>query len=358
MSAKVKMLWPWAAWRFVIMACVGAGGVSSLEGADRRATSVPNSCTPAFLGLGVPGGASPSFARDVSADGTTVTGFYGSEAFRFSGTLELLGILPGGYFSNGTGVSRDGSVVVGHSNDPVFVHAVMWQDGELTKLGFLPGGSYSVANDISDNARVVVGVAHNGTTLEAFRWDARAGMVGLGTLDGRNSEAWAVNRDGSVIVGTIYDTSTTEAFLWQRGAGMSALGFLDGFHSSKASGVSANGRVVFGSVYDGSNSYPARWTRQDGWERLGSAPGGVGAASSDGSVVVGSYIDEVPQSNALIWDEVNGVRSIQEVLTAAGMSLTGWRLRAASGISNDGKVVAGYGINPFGKEEAWMACMP
>ena len=50
----------------------------------------------------------------------------------------------------------------------------------FTGLGFLPGASSSRASGISANGTVVIG--YSGT--EAFRWSAATGMVGLGDLPG------------------------------------------------------------------------------------------------------------------------------------------------------------------------------
>ena len=41
-----------------------------------------------------------------------------------------------------------------------------------------------------------------------------------------------------------------------------------------------------------------------------------------------------------------------------GVDLTGWELQDARGISADGKVIVGTGINPAGFAEAWIATIP
>lgn len=61
---------------------------------------------------------------------------------------------------------------------------------------------------------------------------------------------------------------------------------------------------------------------------------------------------------AFIWDAGNGMRKLDDVLvTDFGLDLTGWTLKAASGVSDDGLVVAGFGINPDGNTEAFIANM-
>jgi hypothetical protein len=49
------------------------------------------------------------------------------------------------------------------------------------------------------------------------------------------------------------------------------------------------------------------------------------------------------------------MRSVREVLTDLGIDLSGWILRGATAISADGTTIVGYGTNPFGQQEAWLA---
>jgi hypothetical protein len=95
---------------------------------------------------------------------------------------------------------------------------------------------------------------------------------------------------------------------------------------------------------------------------LGALPGGefhstARAVSADGSVIVGRGITSFDQPNdeAFIWDEMNGMRRVEDVLTDAGLDLTGWKLKSAHGVSDDGNVIGGWGINPAGSEEGWIA---
>ena len=47
------------------------------------------------------------------------------------------------------------------------------------------------------------------------------------------------------------------------------------------------------------------------------------------------------------------MRSLWDVLVNDyGLSLSGWWLAAATGVSDDGKVIVGVGVNPAGDEEA------
>jgi probable HAF family extracellular repeat protein len=76
-------------------------------------------------------------------------------------------------------------------------------------LGFLPGGNQSSPSGVSANGTVVVGSAIDASFhTQAFRWTAASGMVGLGFLPGRDvSGADGVNADGKVVVGGADDAS-------------------------------------------------------------------------------------------------------------------------------------------------------
>ena len=81
--------------------------------------------------------------------------------------------------------------------------------------------------------------------------------------------------------------------------------------------------------------------------------------SADGSIIVGSSLG-VPQSDRrpAIWDAVNGSRYLVDVLVNElnlGNAMAGWKLNIAKGISGDGRSVIGYGTNPQGNTEGWIA---
>ncbi len=277
-----------------------------------------------LVGLGDLAGASPSvspelnsFAHDISPNGAYVVGqgngTSGTEAVYWSGGSGPvpLGDLPGGaYYSEARGVSND-LTIVGGGTSSLGSEAFVWY-GAMTGLGDLPGGDFnSVANDISADASVIVGTGHSALGQEAFVY--RDGtMTGLGDLSGGEfqSAANGVSSDGTTIVGTSKSGATNrdEAFIWRDGV-MTGLGQLpDGGLSSAAS-----------------------------------------ATSGDGSVVVG-YAEIEPQdgltSAATIWDEVNGMRALKDVLTDVyGFDLGGFVPIAASAISDDGLTIAGYGYD-------------
>src|SRR5262249_5641418 len=133
------------------------------------------------------------------------------EAFRWTQTSGIagLGFLPGGTFSIASGVSADGSVVVGYSHSASGDQAFRWT--QATGMVSLGNGVFasSIASGVSADGRVVVGEAHSlSGQLEAFRWTQEEGMVGLGGL---SAGADAASADGAIIVGV---TNDRLAFVW------------------------------------------------------------------------------------------------------------------------------------------------
>jgi probable HAF family extracellular repeat protein len=277
-----------------------------------------------------------------------------------------LGDLPGGtFFSIANGVSADGGVVVGYgrsaSEDEL---AFRWtQAGGMVSLGTLDN-SVSRANGVSGDGAVVVGISSSNSGDQAFRWTQVGGMVGLGYLPSasfRFSDANGMSADGTVVVGISTSNSGAQAFRWTQAGGMVGLGDLPGGEFfSVANGVSADGTVVVGMSSSASGSEAFRWTQTGGMVGLGDLPGGnffsnAFGVSADGAVIVGASVSASGGPQAFIWDSVNGMRSLREVLFAQGDDLGGWSLISATDISADGRTIVGHGTNPNGQREAWLA---
>ncbi len=326
-----------------------------------------------------------------------------------SASFQSLGDLPGGeFYSKAYGVSSDGSIVVGKSSSSLGMEAFRWESGVMTGLGDLVGGDFnSVAYDVSADGSVVVGKASSDlgwTGWEAFRWEDGT-MVALGS---RPSRAFEISADGSVIVGYGYRSPTqalrwengtitsladitgdyvdsfaygvspdgsvvvgssgkdwlpvTEAFIWENDT-LTYLGSLGGWEfSSYAHQISADGLVVVGSSFSPDGMQAFRW-QSCVMIGLGDLPGGgfystALGVSGDGSLVVGSSLSTSGEE-AFIWDINNGMMNLRDVLQADyGVDLTGWTLSSATGISDEGLTIVGYGINPEADTEAWIVKLP
>jgi probable HAF family extracellular repeat protein len=141
--------------------------------------------------------------------------------------------------------------------------------GRMQDLGTL-GGCCSEASGVSADGSVVVGEARNASGyVRAFRWTAAVGMQDLGTLGGDGSGAYGVSADGSVVVGWAVNASDdVRAFRWTAAGDMQDLGTLGGI-GSQAFGVSADGSVVVGFALNASDDVRAfRWTAQGGMQDL------------------------------------------------------------------------------------------
>jgi probable HAF family extracellular repeat protein len=184
---------------------------------------------------------------------------------------------------------------------------------------------------------------------------------GLGDIPAGFQEATAfgISADGLVVVGGGEGPYADEAFRWTLQGGIEGLGFLPGGEASMALAVSADGRVVVGYSHCDAGREAFRWTPAEGMVGLGDLPGGAfnsmaHGVSADGAVVVGA--GATPSGDtACIWIG-GGLFDLQSFLVERyGLDLTGWRLTAAKLLSGDGQTIVGYGLNPDGEVEAWVA---
>ncbi len=338
----------------------------------------------------------------ISADGSTVVGSgftaAGSEAIRWvnGGSPQGLGFMAGGNESYAVATSADGSVIVGRgdalqgASDPqpgnVSIEGFRWtQAGGMQSLGYLPlGGSYAVANGVSADGSVIAGYSDGPASEMAYRWTQFEALQPIGALPyggSQWSQANAISGDGVVIVGESSGTfgliDGRQAFRWTISTGISALTPLARSASTTALGVSADGSVIVGNSFISSSSCldcvppvvsrnnAVSWTNQGAPTLLGQVPGGdygssARAVAADGSVVVGMYQvdpdDPLTGFRAFVWTAGSGMQKLFDVLLLEGATgLSGWTLLQATGVSADGRTIAGYGLNPLGQPQAFLA---
>ena len=315
----------------------------------------PASSAPFFVGLG-----NGTSAYDVSGDGNTVLGrIGGGSAFLWtqSAGVEILKDADGSDFRvNEPSLSGDGSVVVYY-----FDEGYQWTASNgVELLSPASGGTRSLALGVNDDGSAIVGYSEISGIDYATLWTSPTNAQNLGILGTNSPRSLAsdVSGDGSVVVGsTSVDVGNRNAFRWTNETGMVALGL------GTATAVSRDGKVVVGVDITGP-SLAFRWAQASGNVSLGDLPGGINQSvafgvSADGSVVVGNGEDEEGR-NAFIWTEAGGIRSIKDVLAndfGLGSDVNGWNIFHASAVSWDGKVIVGYGVNPDGNSEAWVASL-
>ena len=308
--------------------------------------------------LGTLRGTGSSVASGVSADGSAVVGYSIAannlrRAFRWTASnnqMQDLGTL-GGNQSVAYGVSADGSVVVGWALDTSNRHrAFRWtaSNNQMQDLGTL-GGNESVAYGVSANGSVVVGMAADtDNRARAFRW-VNGTMQNLGAFEGNYSWARGVSADGSAVVGySIAANNLRRAFRWTVSNNqIQDLGTLGGAESF-AYGVSDDGSVVVGYAFNMSGDWRAfRWTASNNqMQDLGTLGGSRSFAfgvSANGAVVVGWASNSSGLQRAFRWTTNGEMEDLN--ITYASLLTNGSSLRSANAISPDGRYIVGWGYN-------------
>ena len=381
----------WSAWSsaFTVTAPVDTGPVVTSVSANLFATHNESFAVAglfaSFSGLGFLPGYDYGEAVGVSNDGSVVAGNVrpigsesngSSQAFKWTAATGVvgLGFAAGDNMSRALGISGNGAVVVGYSqllNSGSGGHAFSWSSATgVVGLGDVTGGNNNnTATAANVDGSVVVGGASVSFSFQATRWAAPTGMVTIGNPPGSNfSRALSTNGDGSVVVGygvvgAGSNNTSSQAFRWTASTGSVGLDLLPGALGSIAYGVNADGSVVVGldMRYGDINDEAFRWTASTESIGLGFLPGDnfsqANAVDADGSVVVGESGGKGIY-HAFIWTPATGMLSLQDLLVADGVNVVGWSDLIATGVSADGKVIVGNGVDPLGYNEAWIANLP
>lgn len=337
-----------------------------------------------FTGLGdLPGGIFRSAAAAVSADGLVVVGTSSvdggvrgsptSEAFRWTveSGMQGLGELPGGtILSSATDISADGSIIVGSSVSDLGREAYRWESSTgMVGLRPDPAGEFSYAFGISGDGKTIVGEGQlPNNNWDAVRWNSTEGVVPLGAVSMVLDQAQAadVSHDGSVIVGARFDYVAYDqrAFRWDSASGVVNLPDLPGVGGSYATAVSGDGTVVvgYGSILTPRRDVAFRWDAVSGVIPLPELDEAATSTqpedvSFDGAIIVGRTLLSSGLT-AVLWNAENEVVKLDVFLSTMGVDVSNWKLESATGISADGMTIVGFGINPSGAREAWIAVIP
>ena len=107
-----------------------------------------------------------------------------------------------------------------------------------------------------------------------------------------------------------------------------------------------------------------RWTAQDGMIGLGKVPGGAFysvavSVSDDEQTILTASVNESGEDYYL-WTQAGGFQSVRQMLLDAGVTeVASWRFNAHHGsLSADGLTITGFGTNPLGQTEGWVATIP
>jgi hypothetical protein len=246
-------------------------------------------------------------------------------------------------------------------------------------------GVAGYASSVSADGKTIAGVFANAGHNEAFVWTAGTGAVGLGVAGYTHSYSTGISPDGGTVVGFAAGAGTTQAFRWTAGGGMEMLGwFPAGTPQSAAWDVSDTGVVVGVAGHIGSNE-AFYWTPALGaLTGLGYLAGGSGSAAyaitADGNFIAGESGAADGLGHAVRWAQSGGsyviadlgmlagwtgamglslsgggMQALGDWLATTGVNVGAWSLYEARGISADGSTIVGYGRNPAGDDEAFLA---
>ena len=256
----------------------------------------------------------------MTRDGSIVVGSQSGQAFTYqSGTFNYLG--------DGVayGISDNGSVVSGRTSSSDTGQACIWNNGVREDIPFLKSSHLgSTPLTISGNGLTVVGISENPYhqpyqpyDMQTFIWSGTTAELfpGPGGID-----FWyprAASYDGTVFAGTYSDGSRYQSCIYSDGS-THAIEGLTGHISSSLSDITADGSIAVGYGYAQGYEY-----------------------------------------DAIIWDEINGTQLLKSFLENNwGLDLTDWSLRRAYGISEDGTMIYGNGVDPDGNGTYWIAEIP
>lgn len=343
----------------------GALGSSCCESAPRCDTALAcdetsGLCTrcASFRGVGILQGFTSSIAQGLSGDGRVVVGYAEdgagvTMAFRMAwadgGVATPLGVLPGGVSSQARAASYDGFAIVGDSESTNGTRGFRWAAGSLTDLGTWNASDVaSHAADISADGNVVA-LNSEGDTNLAYRWlsGEKLPLIGM-------EEARGISADGNTLVGNRVGGSGNEAVIGDA-EGVDNLGTLAGDAVAFARALSADGNVAVGvSGSCGCRGFHRRGGVIDIAEGIERAL----TVNGDGSVIGGVMTAaSCSGGRAALFEPGPGTRAVACDLLPAGTIPSGWSLGSVNAISDDGRVIAGEGINPALAAEGWVAVL-
>jgi uncharacterized membrane protein len=172
-------------------------------------------------------------AWSVSGDGSVVVGLAwycpGAEGFQWTQQDGMVGLgHPIGASSRASAISADGSTIVGFYEDPVqgFRRPVRWISGstDLFLGKDIPGEAIAVS---SNGSRIVGQAADSTGNGRAFFYSARSGLVPMGVLSGNTTDQSVATgvSDNGIVIGASIDTFTflSQPFLWSFKTGLHPL---------------------------------------------------------------------------------------------------------------------------------------
>ncbi|MFG0284497.1 MAG: hypothetical protein ACF8R7_08765 [Phycisphaerales bacterium JB039] len=320
---------------------------ASLSGAAGQVSFEPMGTLPGFR---------ESQGLHISDDGSLVVGTVdiGREAVIWTRAGGLVGIGPGGAWD----ATADGSRIIG--NDPSTVGPYEWTPGG----GVKPIDGLDIAWGISSDGSIISGLAWD-PELEDFRPAFIRGGAAYHIDPGPDAylAPQGMSADGLTFAGTISTPSGGRVWSWSESGGLKVLPPPAVGTGPGVMGVSGDGATIIGSVRIADASAPAAWNEDGDLELIARGfpfyrSAQARGASFDGSVIVGGSNTVQPTDDAFVWMRNTGALRLSDVLDRHGVLPDGWQLHIAYAVSADGTTITGYGYNPLGRREGWIATIP
>ncbi|WP_228448323.1 secretion protein [Chryseobacterium sp. CH25] len=272
-----------------------------------------------------------------------------------------IGSISNGYPAAGrTVVSNDGNTIASSLTNAVtgfneistynVISSTWVNKGGLVPTGW--DGSVSSTWGMSPSGNTIVGLGWlTASNAHAVKWDETNGVVDLGSMvSGRSSRANAISGDGTVVVGWQDEaTGTRSGAKWVDGV-ESFITDSNGNNVGEAGAVSTDGNTIIGAA----NPNPYVWKAGTGVTYIThpnasfSFKGGATGVSGDGSTVIGYYraFGAPPMSGeGFIWTEASGRINLNDYAASLGINTNGVTMGLPLAISQDGKKIAGMGMN-------------
>jgi len=243
--------------------------------------------------------------------------------------------------------------------------------GGVTQSLPTPAGTYTIRpRTLSLDGSSVVGSASftGGVGERAMRWDNLSPATQLGQPPSTTDSSAIVTAPDGSIIGEAGNTNTNYAALVRWNAGNpTTLATLPRSATVSAGPefISTNGAIIAG-VTEYINSSAGEdtwlWSASTGFHTLpplaGNASFLLSGMNGDASIVVGKNDTFSPTPTAIIWTPALGTQTLAAYFAAAGVNLQGWTLDDFPVVSADGTRFAGTGIDPSGREEAYLVTIP
>jgi uncharacterized membrane protein len=322
------------------------------------------------------GGVDESSGQLISADGNVVAGTSLTKAFRWTAAGGMQDIHNGTFPLKLSAISSDGDIIAGYKS-PGEPAPYLWTSNfnyfqalpDIFQLNGLSGdGSVAVGHLNDPNPPTFSDVPY-----QPVRWTAAGGIQNLEKDGATEISATGISSDGAIIVGWRGGFFQKTALVWLDPFSSPVnLVALPGGLTAAATAVSADGSVIVG--YSDAIAHPGihtavRWVRE-GFTNNYSVHALDSVAptthteargvSADGSRIVGTIGSGFFSVAAIVWDAENGQQLLQTALAHGGANVNAnWSsLNEANSISADGLYIVGTGTRSSFQKEAFRVRLP